>query len=273
MMADQRWWSILVILAVPAVGAVDEPWVGQTVFVKRAGVTFGYVENERWVNAGEIAELSMPVLAQRGDWLLVRSNGKRGWVPMGEVVPLANAAAYFTQQIQAEPRNASHILRRAAAWVEHGEYEKAANDCSQAIRFEPANAVAYYCRALARHLGRQYDRALSDYSAAILLAPDNASAYAGRAWLRATCPDTRYRDGAGAVRDALQACELSGWTDPNCLDNLAAAYAENGQFDYALKWQEKALELPGLRNSHRENAQSRVKLYRASKPYRTAGRN
>ena len=272
-MADQRWWSILVILAVPAAGAVDEPWVGQTVFVKRAGVTFGYVESEKWVNAGEIAELAAPVLAQRGDWLLVRSGGRRGWVPMGEVVPLANGIEYFTDRIQAEPRNASHYLRRGAVWVEHGEYEKAASDCSQAIRLDPANAAAYYCRAVAHHLGKRYDKAHSDYASAILLAPDNISAYAGRAWLRATCPDSRYRDGAGAVRDAVQACELSRWLDPNCLDNLAAAYAENGQFDYALKWQEKALELPGLRSSNRENAQERVKLYRAKRPYRTEGRN
>jgi tetratricopeptide (TPR) repeat protein len=272
-MADQRWWSILVILAVPAAGAVDEPWVGQTVVVKRAGVAYGYVENESWVNAGEIAELSVPVLAQRDEWLLVRSHGKRGWVRRSEVVPLGDAVAYFTEQIRAEPRNASHRLRRGAVWAERGEYERAAADCGQAIQLDPANAAAYYCRALARHLGGHYDRALSDYSAAILLAPHNVSAYAGRAWLRATCPDARYRDGAGAVRDALQACELSAWADPNCLDNLAAAYAENGQFDYALKWQEKALESPGLRSSTRPSAEARVKLYRSRKPYRTVGRN
>jgi tetratricopeptide (TPR) repeat protein len=271
-MAMKQWWSVLVILAVPAAGAVDEPWVGQTVFTKRAGVAFGYVESEKWVNAGEITELAVPVLAQRGEWLLVRSGGKRGWVPMSDMVPLAAAVDFFTERIRAEPRNASHYLRRGAVWVEHGEYEKAAADCSQAIRLEPANAAAYYCRAVARHLGKQYDRALSDYASAILFAPDHTSAYAGRAWLRATCPDARYRDGAAAVRDAVQACELTGWADPNCLDNLAAAYAENGQFDYALKWQEKALELPGLRTTSRENAQGRVKLYRTNKPYRTAGR-
>jgi tetratricopeptide (TPR) repeat protein len=271
-MAVERWWSVLFILAVPAAGAVDEPWVGQIVFAKKAGVPFGYVDGEKWVNAGEISELAVPVLAQRGEWLLVRSGGKRGWVPMGEMVPLASGVDYFTDRIRAEPRNASHYLRRGAVWVEQGEYEKAAADCSQAIRLEPANAAAYYCRAVARHLGKQYDRALSDYASAILFAPDNTSAYAGRAWLRATCPDARYRDGAGAVRDAVQACELSAWTDPNCLDNLAAAYAENGQFDYALKWQEKALELPGLRSNTRDHAEGRVKLYRASKPYRTAGR-
>jgi tetratricopeptide (TPR) repeat protein len=272
-MTRERWWSILLILAVPVAGAAEAPWVGQTVFVKRSGVTFGYVENEKWVSAGEIAELSVPVLAQRGDWLLVRSNGRRGWVPMSEVVPLANGVEYFTERIRSEPRSASHYLRRGAVWVEHGEYEKAASDCSQAIRLDPANAAAYYSRAVARHLGKLYERALSDYTAAILLAPDNVSAHAGRAWLRATCPDARYRDGAAAVRDALQACELAGWADPHCLDNLAAAYAENGQFDYALKWQEKALELPGLRSSSREYAEERVKLYKARRPYRTAGRN
>ena len=272
-MTRRRWLAILIALAAPAVGEADESWVGQRVVVKRAGVAFGYVEAEKWVNAGEITELVVTVLEQRGEWVLVRSGGKRGWVRTAEVVRLAEATAYFTGMIEAQPRVAGHHLRLAAARAERGEYEKAAADCTEAIRLDPGNVAAHYCRATVRHLGKLYDAALKDYAATVRLAPDHPGAHSGRAWLRATCPDARYRDGAAAVRDARRACELTGWNCGECLDNLAAAFAENGQFDEAVRWQMKALESPTLRGPSRENALGRVKLYEAQKPYRTDGRD
>ena len=265
-----RWWLAAVIVPmVPAVGAADEVRVEQRVLVKRAGVTFGYVEGEKWVDLGEVTELAVTVLERRGEWALIRSGGKRGWLRAVDVVPLADAPAFFTGMIEARPRVGAHYLRRAVAWAERGEYGKAVGDCTEAIRLEPSNPTGYYGRAVARHLGRVYDGALEDYATVIRLAPGHAGAHASRAWLRATCPEAKYRNGAEAVRDALRASELTGWSDPDCIDNLAAACAENGQFDEAVRWQSKALEFPTFSGQRRENALTRVKLYRAREPYRT----
>ena len=83
----------------------------------------------------------------------------------------------------------------------------------------------------------------------------------GRAWFRATCPVATYRDGAQAVAAATRACELTGWKEPGLLDTLAAAYAESGDFDSAVKWQAKAIE---LETDAKEKAEfgARLKLYK-----------
>ncbi|MEK7842393.1 MAG: hypothetical protein AAB197_06930, partial [Deltaproteobacteria bacterium] len=71
-----------------------------------------------------------------------------------------------------------------------------------------------------------------------------------------------------ALEYAKKACELTDWKDPYKLDTLAAAYAEAGQFDEAIKWQEKALEFPEYPKDEREKADLRLKLYKEGKPYR-----
>jgi hypothetical protein len=89
---------------------------------------------------------------------------------------------------------------------------------------------------------------------------------AHRAWLRATCPDEKHRDGNQAVADAKQACESSSWKNMRHLDTLAAAYAETGDFIEAVKWQEQAITLasPALKSEY----EARLALYRDQQPYR-----
>ncbi len=88
--------------------------------------------------------------------------------------------------------------------------------------------MAYSSRGSAWYAKGEYDRAIADLSEAIHLDPRYAMAYFHRAWLRATCPDARYRDGKQAFADATRVGELTGWKDAQYLDPLAAAYAECG---------------------------------------------
>ena len=101
----------------------------------------------------------------------------------------------------------------------------------------------------------------------IRLDPKLAPAYVNRAWLWATCPDAKYRDGKRAVESATRACELSEWKFAVFIDALAAAYAEAGDFEAAVKWQTKANGLYAAAGA-RAKGEERLKLYREKKPYR-----
>ena len=63
------------------------------------------------------------------------------------------------------------------------------------------------------------------------------------AWILATDKNPDIRNGKAALKWAKVACEGEGAKNPDYLDTLAAAYAEAGRFDMAVKTAEKCLEL------------------------------
>jgi tetratricopeptide (TPR) repeat protein len=86
--------------------------------------------------------------------------------------------------------------------------------------------------------------------------------------LLATCPQERFRNGANAVEYATKACSLSKWQKPAYLTTLAAAYAESGDFDQAIRWQRKVLDLPEDAKQERDKARQRLDSYIEHKPWR-----
>lgn len=81
------------------------------------------------------------------------------------------------------------------------------------------------------------------------------------------CSDQRYRDGKKAVANAKRACALTNERDWVCIDVLAMAYAEDGQFAKAVEWPLKAIEL-ATTNADKQDARSRLELYKQKKPFR-----
>jgi tetratricopeptide (TPR) repeat protein len=77
------------------------------------------------------------------------------------------------------------------------------------------------------------------------------------------------RNGARAVELANQACKITEFKNAAYVDTLAAAYAENGDFANALKWQEQAVKLSvGEPVEVQQEMKDRVALYKEQKPYR-----
>ncbi len=91
--------------------------------------------------------------------------------------------------------------------------------------------------------------------------------YNNLAWLRASCPDPQFRDGAQAVEFATKACEQSHWREAFTVAGLAAAYAEKGNFEEAIRWQTKAIELSPTEKQKQEGHR-RLELFKAGEPFR-----
>ncbi len=227
---------------------------------------------------------------------------------------LDREVADYTDAIRLDPGNAGYRVARANSWSAQGRHEEAIADYDDALRAEPANPAFYVARGneWRRHLKldaaladyeraiqldrnyltayinhaliwkqrRIFDRAVFELSELIRMAPDNAEAHRTLARILATCNNGAVRDGPRAVAEAIRACELTGWRDPDCLDTLAAAYAEVGDYPSALRWQKEAIQLlranaPSVLQRAMDyggrrgvSFEARLAFYKANKPCR-----
>jgi serine/threonine protein kinase len=114
----------------------------------------------------------------------------------------------------------------------------------------------------------QIKEARQSFEEGIKIEPNSTRLLRDLAWLLATSSDNSARDGRRAAELATKACELSEWKDPVCLDTLAAACAEAGQFEDAVRWQKKALEHPeAFPGGEFAEGKLRLTLYESGKPY------
>ena len=117
---------------------------------------------------------------------------------------------------------------------------------------------------------RRWDEAVAHLRLALTISPNDPEAMKNLAWVLATCPEARIRDGAEAVALAQRANALTGDRNPIFAVTLAAAYAEAGRFSDAVRTGEAALQSasdsgnPTLADAIR----GYIELYRSGQPFR-----
>jgi tetratricopeptide (TPR) repeat protein len=331
-------YSVLLVLTLTAhapAPAGEGSWVGKRVILKEPGVRMGPWREAAGEKSGtELRRTVLVVIEDKVGFLSVRQDGKIGWFPKNKAILAADGVAYFGELIKKDPAKADSYKRRAAAWSEKkdsdkalqnlneairldpkehsywiergivflaknkpdkavkdfneaiklkpterahagrgtfyldsGDFDKAVAEFDEAIRLNPDYAPAYGNRGYGHVAKADYRQALFDYDTASRLDPDDPLVYNNKADLLACCPDPVFRDGAKAVEIATKACDLTKWKNGTVIDTLAAAYAESGQFDEAVKWINKALEDDSYRKEHGDVSRFRLRFYEAGKPY------
>jgi tetratricopeptide (TPR) repeat protein len=179
------------------------------------------------------------------------------------------AIADYNEARRRDPNFPGIYYNLALSEKKLGRLDRAITDLDEAIRRKPTDAESYLMRGNAYATTGNYHAAASDLTEATRLFESDYSAFNSLAWLRATCPEASLRNGAEAVRMATKACAQTKWGKPSEIDTLAAAYAETGDFEQAVKYETLALKLPEPDAKVREHLQQHLSLFQDHKPYRS----
>jgi len=179
------------------------------------------------------------------------------------------AEHHLSEALRLDPENVEARVNLGALLVDRGRIGEAETLLREAIGLDPNDAIAH------RNLGhlllerRKFDEAEAHYARAVDLAPEDPDALQSLAWLLATAPDARLRDGARAVEDARRACDLTDYQVAHALDTLAAAHAEAGEYSQATSVAVRAMFQAREAGDHdlEKQIQGRVLLYEKGHPY------
>jgi tetratricopeptide (TPR) repeat protein len=145
-------------------------------------------------------------------------------------------------------------------------FKKQMQTLSECIKRDPHNPLPYLYRANLSLVQHKDEQARADLDKALRLPRRDIYVLSAIAWLRATSPDTFFRDGREAVQAARRACDLTKWKDLGMIDTLAAAYAETGDFDRAITYEKRAMQ--AFSGDVLKETEKRLASYREHKPYR-----
>ncbi|HJT45834.1 MAG TPA: tetratricopeptide repeat protein [Chthoniobacterales bacterium] len=180
------------------------------------------------------------------------------------------ALADLERVIKLNPKFPGAYVDRGAIRFSQGKTNQALADYRKAVELDPRMVVAYEGEIVALLRKNQPSEAARLMNKILQISPDSTEALNSIGWFLATSPDTRARDGKNAIKAAEKACQLSQWKNWAYIDTLAAAFAENGEFDQAVKYQERVMQTIPSQDKDIDGAKARLALYKQHKPYRQA---
>lgn len=180
--------------------------------------------------------------------------------------------AAFERALQLDPKHAraannlGTVLGRANRLTEAAEYFRTA------IRIDPNYADAMDGLTAVLFQSKQYKAASEVLRDAVQKRPSDLRPIYKLAWLLATAMDDSVRDPAEARRLANYAIEHGASKEPLLYDVIAAAYAAESDFEKAVEFSEKALEVfssaIGAVAELKTAIESHANVFRERRPWR-----
>ncbi len=181
---------------------------------------------------------------------------------------VAGALADYDKALKLDPKRSETYMERA--WVHATLKNNAAAiaDYDSAIALKQDDSSLYVQRGEMYYRTHDYVKAMADWKKALELKHDDSATYNAMAWLLATSPDPKVRDGKKAIELATKACELSEWKKGEVVDTLAAAYAEVGDFKRAVEFENKAIALMKPDSDEMKAARAQLRFFENGRPFR-----
>jgi tetratricopeptide (TPR) repeat protein len=182
---------------------------------------------------------------------------------------LSEAIAEFRLALAEKPDYAAAHFRLGQALLRQNDLQQAEKHLRTAIQLEPKAPDAYYDLGRLLLLRGQASEGIPYFRRAVELDPNFVTALNALARIYATHPDDRIRNGPQAVLLAERACRLAGRRSPLLLDTLAAAYAEAGNYDQAIRTATGAKTLAEQVGDAPlgDQISQRLRLYEAGRPF------
>jgi tetratricopeptide (TPR) repeat protein len=254
--------ALAIILSLSGRSHAADSWVGKKVMPKKADIQIGYTDdNDKVVYLCRITDPILTVLAENDDFIKVNQNRTDGWFEKKDAVLLSEAAAYFGDRIQKDPKDAFACGSRGAALQEQGDADAALKDYAEAIRLQPESPTWHLYRGTLYQGKNDIKQAIADFDEAIRLKPKQALGYCWRA--------DAYRWSGNldlAMVDYTKAISLDA-EDADSLNGRGEIHEAKKEYDAALKDFTAAIKLD---NKFAGAYNNRGIVYKKTKEYKRA---
>jgi tetratricopeptide (TPR) repeat protein len=186
-----------------------------------------------------------------------------------------DAISDFSEAITLDPKYVDAYTQRG--YTQFFINRKGIDDLEHAIELDPSNLKALGYLGMLSRVNGEYSKAITLLSRVCELNPKDWYTRAELAKILACSPDEKIRDGKKALGYAKNAYELAKHNELfwPAVESLAMSYAELSDFEEAIKWQKKRIEMePKDSNGEviselsKKTAEARLKLYMDHKPLR-----
>jgi tetratricopeptide (TPR) repeat protein len=166
-----------------------------------------------------------------------------------------DAIPHFRKALELRPESSDFHTGLGIALAKSGDLSEALPHFERAVELSPDTSEARYYLGKALVMSGRGSEGLAQWKQALGKDPDNLQLLNDMAWVLSTTSDAALRDGQQALTLALHAAELTSEGDAAVLGTVAAAYAEMGQFDKAVQFEQRAVNM-ATQQGHTELARS-----------------